>query len=109
MTPEDKKVRRLVNGFAREDREFEEHALGELLESVHGRRFLWWLLEITGPLRTQFNAESERATVFNLGQQNVGLQLLSRITEKYPQKYLTMLEEMHNVREQRTNAVNGAQ
>ena len=63
----------------------------QLLNSPHGRRFVWRYLGICGVFRSSFTGNSE--TFFNEGQRNIGLQLLGDVNRANPEAYVTMLRE----------------
>jgi hypothetical protein len=63
-----------------------------VMSSPRGRRFVWWLLSLTGTRRSSFN-NSGSVTAFNEGQRNVGLAVEAQIIDNCHQSYLTMLEE----------------
>lgn len=75
------------------DRTREEELLDVryLLDSKQGRRFLWRYLEQCGIFRTSFTGNSQ--TFFNEGKRNIGLMLMSDITEANPERYLDMMRE----------------
>jgi hypothetical protein len=63
-----------------------------VMSSPRGRRFVWWLLSLTGTRRSSFN-NSGSVTAFNEGQRNVGLAVEAQVIENCHPNYLTMLEE----------------
>ena len=70
--------------------------IAKLLTQIGGKYFLWWLLEQCHVLQNSFDADSERATAFRLGEQNIGLQVLSAIERVDPQAWLRLREEQLN-------------
>lgn len=62
-----------------------------VLKLPAGRRLLWKYLGICGVFRTSFTGNSY--TFFNEGARNVGLQLMTDITEADADSYLTMMKE----------------
>lgn len=68
-----------------------------LMTSPRGRRFVWWLLGVCGIYRPSFN-NSGSVTAFNEGQRNVGLAVLTALTENCHGSYLTMLEEQQKAK-----------
>lgn len=75
--------------FSRE-RELED--MKSVLESPMGRRIFWKYLSDCGVFKTSFN-ESSHTMAFLEGQRNVGLKILTDITQADPTKYLQMMEE----------------
>ena len=63
-----------------------------ILSSINGRRFLWGILQFCGVFETSFNQNTNQ-TMFNEGQRNVGLRLLSKIQEADAAAYITMVKE----------------
>lgn len=63
-----------------------------ILNDKRGRRFLWRQLEECGVFRSSAN-NSGSWTYFNEGQRNIGLKLLTEITDASPDAYLLMLKE----------------
>ena len=57
-----------------------------------GREWLYSLLATCGAFRTPYTGDTN-STMFNCGQQNVGLALLAQITEAAPDQVQTMLKE----------------
>lgn len=87
---------------ARQQKKFEEleradvdRALGDLFKTPHGRRALWWLLQI-GKVGTQPFQLDPHATAFQCGELNVGQQLLARLVEVNPIGYAEMQMERQN-------------
>ena len=70
-----------------------EEAVHALIHSIDGRRFLWWLLDLTHVLNNAFDAESDRLTTFRLGEQNVGLQLLELIEKVDADAWVKLRQE----------------
>lgn len=56
-----------------------------------GRRFLWWLLSITGPHLPSYTGNSD--TYFNEGRRAVGLEIEHRLVAADPAAYLAMIQE----------------
>lgn len=69
-----------------------------VLDSPEGRRVVWRMLERAGIFRSSFTGNSS-TTVFNEGMRNLGLMLMSDINEACPEKYLVMLNESRQRRE----------
>lgn len=64
----------------------------ELLSLPAGRRFLWRYLETCGVYKLSFD-HSGSITSFREGARNVGLKLLSDITEASPDSLILMMKE----------------
>lgn len=62
-----------------------------ILSTPAGRRFLWWLLSITGPHLPSYTGNSD--TYFNEGRRAVGLEVEHRIVAADPAAYLAMIQE----------------
>ena len=56
-----------------------------------GRRFLWWILSITGPHLPSYTGNSD--TYFNEGRRAVGLEIERRLVAADPAAYLAMIQE----------------
>lgn len=69
--------------------------LASALADPFGRKYLWWLLEIT---RVTTNPHSGNAlqTSFNCGEMNIGQQILAHIIEVDPAGYVRMQQERAN-------------
>jgi len=72
-------------------REREMNDLASVLDTKHGRRFIWRFLGECGVFKSSFTGNSQ--TFFNEGQRNVGLKLLSEIDEAAPEAYMIMRKE----------------
>lgn len=81
--------------FAQHEKAEVDRALGELFGTHHGRRALWWLLQI-GKVGTQPFQLDPHATAFNCGELNVGNQILARLIEVNPIGYAEMQMERQN-------------
>jgi len=68
-----------------------------LLTSPDGRSFLWWLLDITRYGGTPWTTNA-LTTSFNCGEQNIGQQLLARLTSVDPEGFLNLLKERNDDR-----------
>lgn len=82
-------------------------AISALLVHEHGRRFLWWLLEIAPVFRQPFTGNA-LTTSFQCGEQNVGQRILERITSVSPEGYVTMMKEKADERGRRDTELRGA-
>jgi hypothetical protein len=70
-------------------------AIASLAETVEGRRFMWWLLQV-GKVGTQPFASNALNTSFNCGELNVGNSILARIASVSPAVYVRMQQENEN-------------
>lgn len=79
--------------------------LQSALNDPFGRKYLWWLLEIT---RITVNPHSGNAlqTSFNCGEMNIGQQILAHIIEVDPAGYVRMQQENANEHAHDTNDPN---
>lgn len=75
-----------------------DDGLRSLVSSYEGRRYIWWLLEVSRALGHNAFAETPERTAFNCGQQNVGQQILHHLIEVAPDAYLTLLKEEYDER-----------
>lgn len=71
-------------------REIED--LTKLMDTPHGRRFMWKLLGQCGVFRLSYSGELA-STSFNEGQRNIGLGLFAEIMAHCPHLYLLMADE----------------
>ncbi len=62
-----------------------------VMSDQRGRRFVWRQLATAGIYRPSYTGDDR--TIFNEGQRNVGLHLLTAITTHCPDEYLQMLKE----------------
>ena len=76
---------------AKRDRDRELDDLRRIMDTDHGRRFIWRLLDRAGLYRTSFTGNSE--TFFREGMRNLGLMVQADIHEACPEKYMLMLTE----------------
>jgi hypothetical protein len=78
----------------RRQREIED--LTKLIDTAHGRRFVWKLLGQCGVFRLSYSGELA-STSFNEGQRNIGLGLFAEIMAHCPNLYLLMAEEAKEI------------
>lgn len=71
-------------------REIED--MTKLMDTAHGRRFMWKLLGQCGVFRLSYSGELA-STSFNEGQRNIGLGLFAEIMAHCPHLYLLMADE----------------
>jgi hypothetical protein len=100
-------VDNLKSQWEREDRELIDSAISALLQHAHGKKFLWWLLEIGRVGGQPFTANSLH-TAFNCGELNVGQRILDRLISVSPEGYVDMMKENENGRRIRDNALASA-
>lgn len=91
---------RLRARWLKEDTTAVDAAFTALLQHAHGRKALWWLLQI-GRVGQQPFANNALQTAFACGELNVGQQVLDRITSVSPEGYLEMMKEMADERARR--------
>jgi hypothetical protein len=102
MSPE-----KLRERYAKEDEQEIDAAINALLQHKHGRKLLWWLLEVSGVGAQPFT-QNALTTSFNCGQLNIGNQVLSRITSVSPEGYVQMMKEKADERTKRDESIVGA-
>ena len=71
----------------------EKSDLGHVLSSSEGRRFVHWLLDISGYRRTSFHGEQTHQMAFYEGQRNIGNQIQARIENDFVEEMLLMMQE----------------
>lgn len=76
-------------GKYRRDRELDD--VKKILETDHGRRFMWRYLGLAGVFQTSFTGNS--TTFFNEGKRDIGLKMLADVTEAKPDAYIQMANE----------------
>jgi hypothetical protein len=98
---------KLKRRWAEEDDAQIDAAITALLDHRHGRRLLWWMLEIGGVGRQPFSSNALH-TAFNCGELNVGQRLLERIIFVSPQGYVNMMKENADERSSRSERLERA-
>lgn len=98
---------RLQRQWEKADNDQVAAAVQALLEHEHGRKFLWWLLQI-GRVGTQPFSNNALTTSFACGELNVGQQVLAKIIEVNPAGYVRMMEESNDERNIRDIQLNSA-
>lgn len=68
-------------------------AVSSLLQHPHGRRYLFWLLDIGKAVGANPFTGHALSTSFSCGEQNVGQQIMAHILEVSPDGFLLMLKE----------------
>lgn len=76
----------------RKDNELDDLKL--ILNTEHGRRFIWRYLSDCGIFRSSYVTEPHD-TAYNEGRRAVGLKLLAEVTEAMPEAYSLMVKENH--------------
>lgn len=76
----------------RRERELEREDLQRVMWTEWGRRFVYRHLSRAGVYRLSYNG-NVNDTVFNEGQRNMGLMLISELLEVCPNEYRKMLTE----------------
>lgn len=66
--------------------------LKAILDTPHGRRFFWRILEKAGVLRTSFD-HSGAVTAYNEGRRSLGLWAWAEMEAARPEAYVQMLAE----------------
>ena len=89
-----------------DEREIDD-AIGDLLQHAHGRRLLYWLLEIGKAIGINPFTANALTTAFACGEQNIGQQIMVRILDKHPDSFLEMLKERANERNTRDASLTG--
>lgn len=70
----------------------ERDDIKHLMDSEQGRRVIWWMLVQGNVFKTTFTGEPY-TSVFNEGQRNLALALLTRVMQHCPEQYLKMAAE----------------
>lgn len=92
MTSEEKRIRRIRHRHTEAITQLEAEGLRQLLSTIEGRAFIWWLLGSAGVFSNPF-AQNALHMAFNCGNMNFGQLLLNRVVEEQPGLYLKMTEE----------------
>ncbi|MGA9070077.1 MAG: hypothetical protein WB424_07475 [Terracidiphilus sp.] len=66
-----------------------------LMSSPRGRRFMWRLLDLSGPFRISFDTNAMKMA-FNEGNRNLGNQMFSEVMTFCPELYPVMVKEQRN-------------
>lgn len=70
-----------------------ERAVRELTSTIHGRSFLWYLLQISSAYGINAYTSNPQDMAYNCGQQKVGQMILSLIQDLTPEGWIAMLQE----------------
>lgn len=85
-------------------REREANDLRWVLSTKQGRRFMWRLLSEAGVYRLSFNTNAA-TMAFNEGARNIGLGLVTSITEACPDLYAQMRAEQKDDKERHDHRI----
>lgn len=64
--------------------------ISNLVSTDAGRRFLWWLLSITGVYLPSYTGNSD--TYFNEGRRAIGLEVMHRLASVAPAEFIRMIQ-----------------
>lgn len=81
-------------------------AISALFQHEHGRRLLWWLLELGKVGQQPFSTDPNR-TAFSCGELNVGQRILDRLLNVSADGYVMMLKERSDERRTRDEQLAG--
>lgn len=85
-------VRRARN-LSKKDKLDLDSAVAHLLSTGAGRRYVYWLLEITKAIGVNPFSVEPAITAFHCGEQNIGQQVMAHVIEVDADKFLLMLKE----------------
>lgn len=68
--------------------------ISDIVSTDSGRRFVWWLLSITGVYLPSYTGNSD--TYFNEGRRAVGLEVMHRLASVAPQEFVSMIQSGGN-------------
>jgi hypothetical protein len=74
-------------------RQQEDLDLQSLMDTAHGRRFMWRLFDLAGVFRLSYAGEATHATAFAEGGRQIGNVLLADVHRLCPGKYELMVLE----------------
>lgn len=77
----------------KKDKQDRDNAVQALLGTGQGRRYVYWLLEITKAIGVNPFAADSHVTAFHCGEQNVGQQIMAHVIEVDADRFLLMLKE----------------
>lgn len=101
------KPEKLKEKWAEQDELEINAAVSALFEHGHGRRLLWWLLQV-GKVGVQPFAQNSLITAFSCGELNVGQRILDRMLQVSPDGYVNLMKEMQNERSDRDGELNAS-
>ncbi len=81
-----------------------EQAYRDLMSTRQGRKFLYYLLELTKFMQQPFNGQA-LGTAFNCGEQNVGKRILADMLGVAPDSFVVLMKEANDDNRTRTNAI----
>lgn len=84
-----------------------EQAYRDLMSTRQGRKFLYYVLELTKFMQQPFNGQA-LGTAFNCGEQNVGKRILADMLNVAPDSFVVLMKEANDDNRTRTNALAGA-
>lgn len=102
LSKEQEKTR--LSWATNDEREIDD-AIGQLLQHAHGRRLLYWLLEIGKAIGVNPFTGNALTTAFSCGEQSIGQQVMVRILTEHPDGFLEMLKERADERKSRTDTL----
>lgn len=85
--------------FLKKQREEELEDLKVVVSTPAGKRFVWKYLEFCGVFRLSFDSNDSHVSAFNEGRRNVGLALLSDMSEGSPEILLELLKNRTQTKE----------
>lgn len=88
-----RRLERLQRSWEKEDKRSRDDAVLALVQHKNGRKFLWWLFQITESIGVTAFTGNALTTAYKCGQQDVGHQILAHLTEVAPDGFLTMMKE----------------
>lgn len=106
---EQRRAEKRARSFAKKEKLELDAAVAGLLQHPHGRRYLYFLLEISGAIGVNPFTGDSLTTAFKCGEQNVGQQIMAHIIEVNGDGFLTMLREREAERKEQENANASAQ
>lgn len=83
---------------AKKEKAERDAAVSLLLTSPQGRRYLYWILEVSGAVGVNPFSSDSLVTAFRCGEQNIGQQVMAHIIDVSPEGFMTMLIERENER-----------
>lgn len=95
-------LQRRQRTWDKQDKLERDAAISALMQHRHGRRYIYWLLEISRAMGSQPFANHALQTAFNCGEMNIGLQIMAHLQEVDAAGFLTMMREMGDERAERT-------
>ena len=78
------------------DNEMIKKDFKDLIKQANFRRFIWWMLEESQPLVTQFNTDPYK-TAYVSGKSDLGKQIMGLLLAEHPEKYKQMGDERKSI------------